>query len=175
MAVARITMRSVHEIGKGEVVWDRDVKGFGIRRQTTDAVFYLLRYRHNGKQSFFSIGRHGSPWTPETARRQAQSLLGVVADGRDPLAERQEERQAKPETTFGDEVERYLTKRKGEVRPFTFSWLKAVLSEYCKPLHPLGLAEIDRRQIAVLLNDIEKERGPVSRNRARSTLSAFCN
>src|SRR5215475_12021699 len=86
MAVARITKRSVDEIGKGEVVWDRDVKGFGIRRQTTDAVFYLLRYRHNGKQSFYSIGRHGSPWTSETARRQAQRLLGVVAEGRDPLS-----------------------------------------------------------------------------------------
>lgn len=175
MTVAKITKRSVDQIGKGEVVWDSDVKGFGVRRQTTDGVFYLLRYRHNGKQSFYSIGRHGSPWAPETARREAQRLLGWVADGRDPLAERQTERHAKPETTFGDEVDRYLAKREGEVRPFTFSGLKAVLREYCKPLHSLGLAEIDRRQIAVLLNDIEKERGPVSRNRARSTLSAFCN
>src|SRR5262249_38844806 len=57
-----------------------------------------------------------------------------------------------------------------------FNQLKAILrDDHCQRLHPLGLGEIDRRQIAVLLNDIEKDRGPVSRNRVRSTLSAFFN
>jgi hypothetical protein len=62
MAVAKITKREADRLQPGQWVWDSEVKGFGIRRQTTEAVFYLLRYRANGKQSFLSIGRHGSPW-----------------------------------------------------------------------------------------------------------------
>src|SRR5262249_1435847 len=41
------------------------------------------------------------------------------------------------------------------------------------PLAKLSLAQIDRRKIAVLLGEIEDASGAVSRNRARSALSAF--
>lgn len=32
------------------------------------------------------IGCHGSPWTPEDARREAERTLGAVADEADPAA-----------------------------------------------------------------------------------------
>ena len=70
----------------GEWIWDATVKGFGARRQR-DGVFYYLRYRQGGAQRMKSIGRHGSPWTPDTARRQATTALGKVAAGVDPFAE----------------------------------------------------------------------------------------
>jgi hypothetical protein len=79
------------------------VKGFGARRQT-DGVFYYLRYRAGGRQRMQSIGRHGSPWTPDTARTEAKKLLGLVAGGKDPSRTRQSE-------TFSATVERYLTLR----------------------------------------------------------------
>jgi integrase len=45
--------------------------------------------------------------------------------------------------------------------------------KHAKPLHRAMLNEIDRRAIAVLLGDIEKGSGAVTRNRVRSSLSAF--
>jgi integrase len=39
-----------------------------------------------------TIGRHGAPWTPEQAREEARSILGGVAKGADPAAEKQARR-----------------------------------------------------------------------------------
>jgi hypothetical protein len=174
MAVAKITKREVDRLAPGQVVWDTEVKGFGIRRQTTDAVFYLLRYRLNGKQSFYSIGRHGSPWTPEMARKEAKRLQGQVASGIDPLAERQAEREAskQPEgLTFGEAVELYLARDCW--KPGSLVQITNHLRSLAKPLHPLPLAEIDRRRVAETLAAIQTNSGPIARNRTRTSISAM--
>lgn len=59
----------------------------------------------DGRVRRLTIGRHGSPWTPELARDKAKQLLGVVAKGDDPAAEKQEARKA---LTVGELCERYL-------------------------------------------------------------------
>ena len=86
MASANITIRAVQALASGEVVWDgghkEAVRGFGVRRQRDQAT-YVLKYRVFGRQRFFTIGPHGSPWTPQKARREAKRLLGLVADGKD--------------------------------------------------------------------------------------------
>ena len=72
MATGKITKTAVEDLQGGEWIWDATVKGFGARRQR-DGVFYYLRYRLGGVQRMKSFGRHGSPWTPDTAdvrRRQ---------------------------------------------------------------------------------------------------------
>jgi len=176
MAVAKITNREVDRLAPGQVVWDTEVKGFGIRRQTTDAVFYLLRYRLNGKQSFYSIGRHGSPYTPEIARKEAKRLQGQVASGIDPFAEREAQREARkrPEgLTFGEAVEAYITAKIGWWKPGTAKQVTNHLRNLAKPLHPLLLAEIDRRQVAEVLASIQTNSGPVARNRTRTSISAM--
>jgi hypothetical protein len=71
----RITKRAVDLLKEGEVAWDADVRGFGVRRQRTRKV-YLLKARINGRQRWITIGDHGSPWTPESARKEAQRLWG---------------------------------------------------------------------------------------------------
>lgn len=78
-----ITIRSVTALGPGEAIWDDSVKGFGCRRQRKQPT-YILKFRHQGRQRLLTIGPHGAPWTPETARREAKRLLGQVAAGKDP-------------------------------------------------------------------------------------------
>jgi integrase len=91
----RIGLREVRALGPGETAWDATVPGFGARRQTGPAVSYFLKYRNeDGRQRWHSIGRHGAPWTPETARAEARRLLGVVAAGKDPAAERSARKEA---------------------------------------------------------------------------------
>src|ERR1700693_2858465 len=93
MAVASITIRAVQGLAVGCALWDAGhreaVRGFGVRRQRGQPV-YVLKYRAFGRQRFFTIGPHGSPWTPDTARREAKRLLGLVADGKDPADEKVE-------------------------------------------------------------------------------------
>src|SRR5471032_1438041 len=82
MAEKRIGLRQVRALAPAETVWDAAVPGFGARRQSGNAVAYVLKFRTaEGRQRWHTIGRHGAPWTPETARGEAKRLLGSVADG----------------------------------------------------------------------------------------------
>ena len=160
----KINKISVDRLEPWTVLWDTDVKGFGVRRHGANARHYLLRYRFAGKQTFRKIGRHGSPFTPDTARTEARRLLGLLASGVNPAA------QAPQSEDFASEVDRYLTHKQGLK---AFAMIERHLRKHAAPLHRLRLAEIDRRTIAVVLAGIERSAGPIARNRARASLSAF--
>jgi integrase len=167
MAVGKITKSAVDRLPPGSLLWDTALIGFGVRRQLK-SPFYLVRYRLNGKQRFISIGRHGSPWTPDTARTEARRLLGLIATKIDPAAAR-----VKPGETFGAEVLRYLDRKRPTLKPRSAIEVERHLMVHAKPLHEMRLADIDRRTIAGRLVEIETGSGPIARNRARSSLSAF--
>jgi integrase len=164
--IGKVTKASVERLATNSVLWDQSLVGFGARRQLRH-VHYLLRYRLNGHQRFVSIGRHGM-WTPETARTEAKRLLGLVASKVDPASER-----IRPAETFGAELDRYLERKQSALKPRSMVEIERHLRVQCKSLHHLRLGEIDRRTIALTLADIEAESGPVTRNRARASLSAF--
>jgi Arm DNA-binding domain len=86
----RITKRMVQQAtpsSRRYIIWDRELKGFGIRIESTGTKCYLVRYRPKGiagaPKRFITIGRHG-PVTAEQARTRALSILGSVASGHDP-------------------------------------------------------------------------------------------
>src|SRR5262249_29443757 len=164
--LAKITKSVVDRLQPGSMVWDTQLIGYGVRKQRRSA-FYIIRYRINGRQRFLSIGRNGA-LTPDTARREATRLLGVVASGVDPAQER-----VRPTETFGAELERYIERKRSVLRPRSLTEIERYLRQQCKGLHSMGLNEIDRRCVALVLADIEQHSGPVARNRARTSLSAF--
>jgi integrase len=168
MAVTKITMRTIAALAPGSYVADAIVQGFGVRRQK-DGAYYYLRFRRNGAQYMRSIGRHGSPWTPDSARTRAKQLLGLAVGGDDPFAK------PVPAEAFGAEVERYLRKQRHALKPRTYVELERHLRRDCGPVARLRLTEIDRRTIALRLAEVETASGPTARNRVRSSLSAFFN
>ena len=105
MTVKRVTKAVVDRLPISGVVWDADVRGFGVRRQQRDAS-YVLKVRVGTRQRFLTIGRHGAPWTPETARREARRLLGEIAAGRDPADARAARKHS---STFSEFAERYVS------------------------------------------------------------------
>lgn len=81
------------------ILWDAQVKGFGLRVYRTGRIVYVLQYRMKGagaKTRTATIGTHGSPWTPGAARQRALALLEQVRLGVDPGA--QEKRAAEEES-----------------------------------------------------------------------------
>jgi integrase len=162
--IGKITVAALN--GLEGWLWDEKVCGLGARKQRRGTFFYL-RYRHQGRQQMHSIGRFGSPWTPDTARAKALELLGMLSTGVDPFA------QSLSSETFGAEIERYLARKKGSLKPRSFVEVQRYLQKCAAPLHRLKLEEIDRRKIAVLLAEIETSRGPTARNRTRTVLSAM--
>lgn len=92
----KITKRSVDAMAapaSGDLVlWDTEVKGFGVRVRAGGTKTYILHYRAGSGRSAplrkFTIGKHGSPWTPEGARKEAERLLALVRQGADPAGDK---------------------------------------------------------------------------------------
>jgi hypothetical protein len=103
----KIGLREMRGLKPGRTIWDSAVAGFGARRQQSHAVSYVLIYRtREGRQRWHTIGRHGAPWTPDTAREEAKRLLGEVVNGIDPSAVKQAKRKA---ATISDLCDQYLS------------------------------------------------------------------
>src|SRR6516164_7371107 len=166
MAIGKISLAKLN--GLEGWLWDERVCGWGVRKQKR-GIFYYVRARCGGRQIMHSIGRHGAPWTVETARAKALELLATLAAGTNPFAEVESQTDA----TFGSEMERYLVRKQASLAARSYVEVRRHLRDYSMPLHKLPIAEIDRRIIAVLLGQIETASGAVSRNRLRSSLSAF--
>ena len=113
---ARVTKAQIDRLEPGEIVRDSELKGFGARRQQ-DSVSYFVKTRINGRQKWLTIGRHGSPWTAESARKEALRVLTEAAGGRDPS---EAKRKAKMEcATFDQVAEQFLTLHGPKLKPST--------------------------------------------------------
>jgi Arm DNA-binding domain len=79
---------------KDLIVWDRDLKGFGVKVTPTGKKVYFAFYRTtSGKQRKPAIGLHGKV-TAEEARQVARKWIAAAISGHDVSAERQEARVA---------------------------------------------------------------------------------
>lgn len=84
----RITKHAVDRLSADTMIRDTDLIGFGVRRQKGGPIYFLQK-RIGRKVRWITIGPHGSPWTPETARKEAYRLLGQIAGGAPPQTQRQ--------------------------------------------------------------------------------------
>ena len=130
MPTVKLTKSAVDDLPSGGVLWDQAVRGFGVRRQSRDPVF-VLKARVNGRQRFLTIGRHGSPWTVDTARNEAKRLLGEIAGGRDPAERRADERSAPTVCQLADDFlkEHATAKRKAS----TADYYRMIVETHIKP------------------------------------------
>jgi integrase len=87
-------------------LWDTDVKGFFLRAYPGGRKVYALKYRMGRVQRTYTIGTHGSPWTPEKARSEAIEALERIRAGEDPASEKKAGREA---LTVNELIDAYLT------------------------------------------------------------------
>lgn len=106
----RITKTVVDRLGPGRVVWDAQVKGFGVRCQAKGKS-YILKTTVQRRQRMLTIGLHGSPWTPESARIEAKKLLGEIVQGKDPTEAKNRER-VRVKELCNRYLEQYATPKK---------------------------------------------------------------
>ena len=116
MARRSISIAIVESLEPNQTVWDARVTGFCVRRQNGDARSYLVKAVINGRPKWMTIGRHGAPWTVDSARKEAQRLLGIIEEGGDPAGLREADT-AKP--TVAEAMPDYLASLAGKKREKT--------------------------------------------------------
>jgi len=176
MATGRITKTAVDAQAPGSDLWDSELKGFGCRCLPSGTRTYVVQYRagagRGAPRRKVTIGLHGAPWTPETARREAKRLLGIVAGGGDPAAEREAERKAGnvallAETFLAEHVE---AKRK----PRTAAEYRRLLSLFVLPeLGRLKVADVTQAHVNRLHHRMRAT--PYQANRTLAVLSKMMN
>ena len=131
---AKINKRAVDAAAPGKrdaFLWDTDLTGFGLKVTPAGNRIYVLQYRINGRLRRYTIGKHGAPWTPEQARREAERLRGKVAAGRDP-AEAKEK--ASRDLTISELCDRYLAEGVATKKPSTVAMDRSRIERHIKPL-----------------------------------------
>ena len=135
----RVSKSAVDNLKLGETIRDTDLAGFGARRQKSRAVTYFLQKRIGARIRWMTIGRHGSPWTPESARREAYRLLGQIAGGDEPTL-RREDLASKP--TLKEVATRFMEEHGHRLKTSSFAKYKYLLDRYIVP--ELGDRLLDR-------------------------------
>jgi integrase len=150
-------VRDVLALGPDSELFDTAVPNFRARRQKGEGVSYGVVYRNNeGVLRRYTIGRHGAPWTPETARKEALRILGKVAGGHDPSAAKAAARKAETVSDLCDlyladcEAGRLLTRRREPKKSSTLLTDTGRIERHIKPL--LGAMKV----ASVSRDDIER-------------------
>jgi hypothetical protein len=114
----KLTKRVVDALmppARGEtVVWDAELKGFGLRISSTGRRTYFIHKRTKaGRQVKAKLGVHRHDITADEARQAATRELGRIAGGVDPADERRRAREAEEKRrrtlTIAQLCEKYLT------------------------------------------------------------------
>ena len=127
--MAKITKRTVDALVGQErerVVWDGDLKGFGVRVHPSGRRVYIVKTRYRGRVIKMTIGPHGAV-TPSYARVRAAEIITDARAGKNPVG-----RNADAPTMIA------LGKR----------FLKEYVSTHCKP----STAEEYRRSVKLFID-----------------------
>ena len=108
-----------------KLVWDSELPNFGIRITAGGSRSYIVQRRVNGKERRLTIGK-SAVLTPEQARNQARKLLGQIAEGKDPIAERATSKAQA--VTLKEAFEAYLEARHN-LKPNTIHDMKVAMRD----------------------------------------------
>lgn len=182
MATANLTKRTVDALSFSPrcdyFVWDKKLKGFGVRvtERRNDAgevrrrKTFLIGYRPRGTRQFrrMVLGVFG-PMTVEQARTEALRNLSSISSGEDPLDDR---RAVRKERTVRDLGEDFLAEVSDHRKPTTAYEYRRLWKKHVIP-------SIGTKKVAVVPGDEVRrlhsalKRTPYVANRVAALLGAF--
>lgn len=143
MATGAITQRLIKGLEARDeeyFVWDDSLSGFGLRVQKSGAKSYVVKYRAGAGRGAptrrITLSQVGKV-TPDEARVLARKMLGAVAHGADPAAQRAAEKRA---STLAEAAEQFLKEHVEAKRAASSA------SSYRDVLERLALPELGKRK-----------------------------
>ena len=164
MALNVRTVESLKPKSTRQEIPDGLLPGLYLQIEPTGSRSWTLRYRHGGRTRKFTLGKYPT-LDLKTARELASKALRAVAEGRDPARERKLLRSAGADTVAS--VAALFVERHGRTyRKRTYETATGMLNRHVLPRWgSRPLAEITRRDVIALLDDVVDGGSPVSANR----------
>lgn len=140
--------------------WDPELKGFGLRVTPKGVRSYVVQYRLSGRPARrITIGKHGSPWTPEKARRYAEDILYEVHKGIDPVVAAKKRVREAVELEFASYADIFVDRYLKIEWPNSWQDGKSQLDLHVKPkLKGRPLPQIERHEITALIDAISEKK-----------------
>jgi integrase len=154
--IGKRTVDATPAPAEGETwLWDTEIKGFFLRIYASGRRVYALKYRMGPLQRIYTIGVHGSPWTPEKAREAARGALERVQAGEDPSVAKKAAREA---LTVSSLIDAYLEDgpaTKPAKRASTWLHDRSNLDRHIRPLLGRKIANlVTKAEAAKAIRDI---------------------
>ena len=147
--VDRLTLKVIRDLQPGQVKFDRDLPGFGVRMQRRFKTYFVKYRTKAGKQRWHTIARHPI-YTPDQARKAALTILAQVAAGSDPSqalkVARQTEREAQTIAEAGDD---FLDTHTPKLKPSSAVEYRRLFDQRIKPtIGKLNVKDVTRGDVA---------------------------
>jgi integrase len=153
--MTRLSLRTVNAAAPGDrdvFLWDEDLKGFGLKITPSGAKIYVAQGRINGRPKRYTIGRHGSPWTPDLARQEAEDILYAMSKGEDPT---EAKRKARKDLSVAELVDLYFAEGCGTKKASTIAVETGLAERHVKPrLGKRMLKSLSRADLEKFLADV---------------------
>ena len=173
---ARITKRLIDGLKPARTdfyVFDTDTIGFAVRVRVTGGMSYIVQYKAGSGRGAptrrVTLGAIGK-MTPEQARKAAEKVLGSVAYGKDPAADKANERRS---LLLGDVIEAFLAEHaEAKRKASTAGWYRDGLERIVKPAFGgMKPDKVTRQDVTRLHSSMNKT--PVQSNRILAMIGAL--
>ena len=167
----KITKRTVDALKPHErerVVWDDDLKGFGVRVHPSGRKVYIVKTRYRGRIIKMTVGPHGAV-SPTYARVRAAEIITDARAGKNPSGRRS------GAPTMRDLGKRFLEEYVPDhCKASTAEEYRRSVKLFIDPrIGKLRVPDVQRSDIAALHHDMRKT--PYQANRTLGVLSKMMN
>ena len=151
--------------------WDASLPGFILRVSYKGRKAWGVVYRHQGRKRRLTLGVYPSLKLAD-AREKAGDALREVAHGKDPAAEKSDERKAETLGELATEyVEKHAKQKKRSWRTDELAFERDILPRW----RHRKAASITRKEVVRLLDDIVERGAPIQANRVLEILRKAYN
>jgi integrase len=154
--------------------WDASLPGFGVKVTPKGRKVFILLYRTGGagsKLRKYTIGPYGRV-TLHQARVAAQKIFAARLEGRDPAAEKQEQKRPVVADRVEDLLQMYIGQHLSQNRSGG-EIARLLRREIGRAWAGRGIHEISKRDVVEVVAAIEQRGAPVAANKALKSIKTF--
>ncbi len=151
---------------------DDALKGFALRITSKGVKSFVIEKIIGNKVKRITLGKYSEALPVEKARKKAQVLLGQIADGIDPIAEKRVETMY--QTTLDEVMKDYLKARKS-LKPKTLYDYERIMQTALTDWRDKPITQITKDKIEAHHTKLGKENGEAYANLTMRILRAFFN